>query len=104
MEPSNRKDWSNRIVGKLEIGVIVSLLIAASSAIFSYAVVYTTVQQHDRDIIEIRQRHERDVMEIRQQESSVTDRLARIETKLDLLVAGASPGRKLLLTQGETAQ
>lgn len=60
---------------KLEWGVVLSLLSSAGGLVFSAGIVWTTVQQHDREII---------ALKVKSDEN--TDRLARIETKLDLLL------------------
>lgn len=68
-------------MGKLEWGVIISFLISAGSAVFSTGVIWTTVQVHDREIAELKAEGGKN-----------TDRLARIETKLDILLG--APGQR----------
>lgn len=63
------------LLTKLELGVVLSLIVSASSVVFSAGIVWTTVQVHDREII---------ALKVKDQEN--TDRLARIETKLDLVL------------------
>lgn len=63
------------ILSKLELGVVLSLITSAGSVVFSAGIVWTTVQQHDREIIALKLKSDAN-----------TDRLARIETKLDLLL------------------
>lgn len=67
---------------KLEWGVIFSILAASVNIVFSAAVVWTTVQVHDRDIDALKTQSAGDV-----------DRLARIETKLDLILTERAQGR-----------
>lgn len=75
--PTTRTTQGERLkMTRLEWGVIVSILISAGSLIFSAGVVWTTVQVHDRDI-----------STLKAQAVSNTDRLARIETKLDVMLA-----------------
>lgn len=62
---------------KLEWGVLFSVIVSAASLIFSAGVVWTTVQVHDRAISELKAK-----------DGATTDRLARIETKLDILITG----------------
>lgn len=66
-----------RIMTRLEWGVLFSVIVSAASLIFSAGVVWTTVQTHDRDIATLKAK-----------DAINTDRLARIETKLDLVLAG----------------
>lgn len=63
------------LLTKLELGVVLSLIVSAGSVVFSAGIVWTTVQVHDREII---------ALKVKDQEN--TDRLARIETKLDLVL------------------
>lgn len=63
------------ILSKLELGVVLSLITSAGSVVFSAGIIWTTVQQHDREIIALKLKSDEN-----------TDRLARIETKLDLLL------------------
>lgn len=63
------------LMTKLEWGVIIAILTASANIVFSAAVVWTTVQVHERDI-EI----------LKRQSAGDVDRLARIETKLDLIL------------------
>jgi len=60
---------------RLEWGVVFSVIVSAASLIFSAGVVWTTVQVHDRAIVELQAKA-----------GSNTDRLARIETKLDIII------------------
>ncbi|WP_138956780.1 hypothetical protein [Sphingomonas sp. KC8] len=60
---------------KLEWGVVFSVLASAASLIFSAGVVWTTVQVHDRDISALKTKGD-----------ETTDRLARMETKIDMLL------------------
>lgn len=64
------------------LGIIVTLLISLAGFTFNVGVVWTTVQQHGRDIDELRKHDEAQAL----RESGANDRLARIETKLDLLL------------------
>ncbi len=64
---------------KLEWGVLFSFLLSSASVIFSAGVVWTTLQQHERDIVMLKANDE-----------SRVDRLARIETKLDIILADRS--------------
>jgi hypothetical protein len=65
------------VMTKLEWGVVFSVLASAGSIVFSAGVIWTTVKVHDAQIAELRNK-----------DSQNTDRLARIETKLDLLLEG----------------
>jgi hypothetical protein len=62
-------------LGKLEWGVIASLLISACSAIFSAGIVYGAVQDHEKRLVRIESRSDTE-----------NERLARIESKLEFLV------------------
>ena len=62
---------------KLEWGVAFSVLASAASIVFSAGVIWTTVKIHDNRIISLEAKADGN-----------TDRLARIETKLDLLIGG----------------
>ena len=64
------------LMTRLEWGVLFSVLASAASLIFTAGVVWTTVQTHDRDITALKAR-----------DAATTDRLARIETKLDIILA-----------------
>ncbi len=64
-------------MNRVEWGVIFSVVMSAASLIFSSAVVWTTVQVHDRDIASLKA-----------QATASTDRLARIETKIDIMLGG----------------
>jgi len=66
----------NAIMTKLEWGVVFSVLASSASIIFSAGVIWTTVQQHEREIAFLKAN-----------DASGTDRLARIETKLDIVVS-----------------
>lgn len=57
----------------IELGVAISLLLSAGSIVFSAGVIWTTVQTHERDIEELKSKR-----------ADTVDRLARIETKLDI--------------------
>jgi hypothetical protein len=72
MEQEDRK-----IMTKLEWGVVFSVLASAASILFSAGVVWTTVQVHEREISALKASRD-----------ETTDRLARIETKLDILLEG----------------
>lgn len=61
---------------KLEWGVIFSVLASAASLIFTGGVVWTKLQMHDVDIAALKVAA-----------SGNVDRLARIETKLDLIIS-----------------
>lgn len=70
---------NNRVkitLGSLEWGVIVSLLISAGSAIFSAGVVYSEVRDHDKRLTKVEVASD-----------DVAERLGRIETNLEYLVA-----------------
>ena len=56
---------------------MLSLIISAGSIVFSAGIVWTTVQVHEREITALKVK-----------EDDKSDRLARIETKLDLVLAG----------------
>ena len=60
---------------KIEWGVIASLLLSAFSAIFTAGFMWGQVQKNTADI-----------QELRVESNKTTDRLARIETKLDVLI------------------
>lgn len=62
-------------LGKLEWGVIFSLLISACSAVFSAGIVYSAVQDHEKRLSRVEVRSD-----------SVIERLARIESNLEFLV------------------
>ena len=62
---------------KLEWGVVFSILASTASLIFTAGVVWTTVQEHSRDIAALKA-----------SDTGNIDRLARIETKLDILLVG----------------
>ena len=62
-------------MNRLEWGVIISIIVSSSSLVFSAGVIWTTVQVHDRDIAALKT-----------QASASTDRLARIETKIDIVL------------------
>lgn len=64
------------LMTKLEWGVIIAILTASANIVFSAAVVWTTMQVHDRDIEALKRQSAGDV-----------DRLARIETKLDIMLS-----------------
>lgn len=66
---------------KLEWGVVLSLLASAGSIIFSAGIIWTTVQQHDREILMLKAKADEN-----------TDRLARIETKLDIVISDQLKG------------
>ena len=66
---------------KLEWGVVLSLLARAGSIIFSAGIIWTTVQQHDREILMLKTKADEN-----------TDRLARIETKLDIVISDQLKG------------
>ena len=63
------------IMTRVEWAVVFSVLASAVSLVFSAGVIWTTVKVHDVKI---------DALE--RQQSVNTDRLARIETKIDLLI------------------
>ena len=67
---------------RLEWGVIVSLIVSASSIVFTAGIVWQKVQANEVRITTLEATN-----------STNTDRLARIETKLDLLVS-ERPGAK----------
>jgi len=62
-------------LGKLEWGVIVSLILSACSAVFSAGTVYGAVQDHEKRLARIELRSD-----------SVSERLARIESNIEWLV------------------
>lgn len=66
---------------KLEWGVVLSMLASAGSIIFSAGIIWTTVQQHDREILMLKTKADEN-----------TDRLARIETKLDIVISDQLKG------------
>lgn len=70
-----------KTMSRLEWGVLFSVIVSAASLIFSAGVVWTTVQVHDRAIQELRSKGD-----------STTDRLARMETKIDLLLVREQMG------------
>ena len=72
---AEQSEGKSVLLTKLELGVVLSLIVSASSVVFSAGIVWTTVQVHDREII---------ALKVKDQEN--TDRLARIETKLDLVL------------------
>lgn len=59
-----------------EIGVIASLLLSAFTGVFTLGVIYGDVQ-----------RNKDDIATLKPQVANVTDRLARIETKIDMILA-----------------
>lgn len=69
-------------ITKIEAGLIASLLMSAGTMIFTGGVIYSQVQQAKADIAELKTH-----------DSSTSDRLARIETKLDLLLDDQRPLR-----------
>jgi hypothetical protein len=71
----NQED--RKVMTKLEWGVVFSVLASAASILFSAGVVWTTVQVHEREIAALKASRD-----------ETTDRLARIETKLDILLEG----------------
>jgi hypothetical protein len=60
------------------LGIIVSLLLSAGSVLFSFGILWTKVQQNEADIVIIKASN-----------ISQIDRLARIETKLDIVLDGS---------------
>lgn len=72
MEKEDKAKWT-----LVEWGVIASLIMSGGGLVFSIGVLWADVQQHARDIDGLKQ-HDTDQI----------DRLARIETKIDLLIAG----------------
>jgi hypothetical protein len=70
-------------LGKLEWGVIFSMLVSGGSAIFSAGILYGDVKDHDRRLMVIETKSE-----------GVTERLARIESNLDFLVEQYKQERK----------
>ena len=75
------KENSAVMLTKLEWGVVLSLLASAGSIIFSAGIIWTTVQQHDREILMLKAKADEN-----------TDRLARIETKLDIVISDQLKG------------
>lgn len=65
-----------REMNRLEWGVIFSVLVSAASLIFSAGVIWTKVNWHDQEITALQAK-----------DGATTDRLARIETKLDFIIA-----------------
>jgi hypothetical protein len=65
---------------KLEWGVVFSVLASGASIVFSAGVIWTTVKVHDSRIAALESKADAN-----------TDRLARIETKIDLLVEERKP-------------
>ena len=61
---------------KLEWGVVFSVIVSAASLIFSAGVVWTTVQQNTQEIAILKANRD-----------ETTDRLARIETKVDIILS-----------------
>lgn len=72
-----REDMRNvrRGLTLTEIGVIVSLIISIGTVLFTGGIVYAQVQEHGVSITELKTK-----------DASTTDRLARIETKIDLML------------------
>ena len=75
MDQTEQVEANRLALTKLEWGVILSLLLSAGSVVFSAGVIWTTVQSHDDDIVLLKQA-----------QANNTDRLARIETKIDIVV------------------
>lgn len=74
----------HKVMTKLEWGVVFSVIVSAASLVFSAGVIWTTVQMHGREI---------EALKVR--DAATTDRLARIETKLDIILqAKFDEGRK----------
>jgi hypothetical protein len=69
-------DGVSRVMTKLEWGVVFSVIVSAASLIFSAGVVWTTVQQNTQEIAILKANRD-----------ETTDRLARIETKVDLILS-----------------
>lgn len=69
-------DEVRTVMSKLEWGVLFSVLASAGSIIFSAGIVWTTVQVHEREIASLKSKDDEN-----------TDRLARIETKLDIIIS-----------------
>lgn len=65
-----------KLMTKLEWGVVFSVIVSAASLIFSAGVVWTTVQQNTQEIAILKANRD-----------ATTDRLARIETKVDIILA-----------------
>ena len=76
------EDSTRSTMTKLEWGVLFSVIVSASSLIFSAGVVWTTVQIHEKEI-----------GQLMEGDRSQTDRLARIETKLDLILSNKTEER-----------
>ncbi len=68
------------VMTKLEYGVLFSVLVSAASVVFSAGVVWTTVKEHDLRIA---------ALEVQAKDNN--DRLARIETKIDILIEDRKP-------------
>ncbi|MDE2434749.1 MAG: hypothetical protein KGM49_00680 [Sphingomonadales bacterium] len=66
---------------KLEWGVLFSVIASAASIVFSAGVIWTTVKVHDSRIAQLETTA-----------NSNNDRLARIETKLDVILADRTEG------------
>ncbi|MXO66248.1 hypothetical protein [Altericroceibacterium endophyticum] len=67
----------NIVLTKLEWGVVFALLSSAGSIIFSAGIVWQAVQQNSAEISTLKTSRDDSI-----------DRLARIETKLDLVLGG----------------
>jgi len=72
---TDEPDKVSRTMTKLEWGVLFSIVVSAASMVFSAGVIWTTVQVHEREITMLKQK-----------DGATTDRLARIETKLDIII------------------
>jgi hypothetical protein len=73
-------------LGKLEWGVIFSILFSGASTLFSAGILYSDVRSHERRIMIIETKSE-----------GVTERLARIESNLDFLVEQYKQERKRVM-------
>lgn len=71
------------VMTKLEWGVVLSFLVSSASLVFSAGVVWTKVQVHDAAIASLNQT-----------QVGNADRLARIETKLDIILADKAETKK----------
>lgn len=71
------------VMTKLEWGVLISICASSASLIFTAGVVWTTLQLHDKEI-----------NQLQSADHDQVDRLARIETKLDLILDGGKKSRR----------
>ena len=77
------EEGTNREMTRLEWGVIVSLIVSAGSIVFTAGIVWQKVQANDVRISTLEATN-----------ATNTDRLARIETKLDLIISERIGGKR----------